>query len=60
VGLVLVNASETPLMETHLEEEVPAVLVGRKSAPKFFRVFTMSAKVTDLGAEEEDLEECWL
>jgi N-acetylmuramic acid 6-phosphate (MurNAc-6-P) etherase len=63
VGLVLVDASETPPVETRPEEEVLAVLAGRKSAPEFFRVFAMSAKVTDLGAEEEDpedLEECWL
>ena len=60
MGLVLVDMSETPLVETHSEEEVLAVLAGRKSAPEFFRVFIMSAKVMDLGAEEEELEECWL
>jgi hypothetical protein len=32
-----------------LEEED---LAPRKSAPKFFRVFAISIKVTDLGAEE--------
>jgi hypothetical protein len=58
VGLVLVNTSETPLVETRPEEEVPAVLVGRKLAPEFFRVFAISTKVMDLRAEEEDLEEC--
>ena len=36
-------------MRLFLEEED---LAPRKSAPEFFRVFAMSAKVTDLGVEE--------
>ena len=41
-------------MDPRPEEEGPGALVERKSAPKFFRVFTMSAKVTDLEPEPDE------
>ena len=50
------DVSETPpeLMDPRPEEEGPGALIERKSAPEFFRVFTMSAKVTDLGPELDE------
>ena len=53
--LDLLDASETPLelVDPRPEEEGPGALVERKSAPEFFRVFTMSAKVTDLRPEPD-------
>ena len=61
--LVLVEARETPLeidVAPHLEEEELSALVERKSTPEFFRVFAMSAKLTDFGVDEEGVVECWL
>jgi hypothetical protein len=49
------DVSETPLelIDPRPEEEGPGALIRRKSAPEFFRVFTMSAKVTDLRPEPD-------
>jgi hypothetical protein len=47
-------------VETRLKEEVLGVLAERKSAPEFFRVFTISVKLTNLELEEIVIEECWL
>jgi hypothetical protein len=61
--LVPVEARETPLeidVAPHPEEEELSALAERKSAPEFFRVFAMSAKLTDFGADEEGVVECWL
>ena len=61
--LVLVEARETPLeidVAPCLEEEELGALAERKSAPEFFRVFAMSAKLTDFVADEEGVVECWL
>jgi hypothetical protein len=58
---VLVEARETPLeidVAPHLEEEELGALAERKSAPEFFRVFTMSTKLTDFAVDEEGVVEC--
>jgi hypothetical protein len=56
IGLpVLVEARETPLeidVALLLEEEELGALAEQKSAPEFFRVFTMSVKLTDFAADE--------
>ena len=61
--LVLVEARET-LPEIDVvscpEEEELGALEERKSAPGFFRVFAMSAKLTDFAADKEGAVECWL
>ena len=63
VGLpVPVEARETPPeidVALRPEEEGLGALAERKSAPEFFRVFAMSAKLTDL-ADGGDAVECWL
>jgi hypothetical protein len=51
-----VDISETPLefkVEPRPDKEGLGALVKRKSAPKFFRVFTISIKVIDLGLEPD-------
>jgi hypothetical protein len=63
VGLLVpVNIRETLLevvIGACLREEGLSLLVERKSAPKFFRVFAMSTKLTNLGGlEEEGVVEC--
>jgi hypothetical protein len=61
--LVLVEARETPPeidVALLLEEEELGALAERKSAPEFFRVFAMSAKLTDFAADEGGAVECWL
>ena len=47
-------------VEARPREERLGVLAEQKSALEFVRVFAMSAKLTDLGAEEWGAEECWL
>ena len=42
----------------YLEEEELGALVERKSAPKFFRVFAMSVKLTNFAADKEGVVEC--
>ena len=44
----------------YLEEEELDALVGWKSTPKLFRVFTMSIKLTNFVVDEEGVVECWL
>jgi hypothetical protein len=64
--LDLVDISETPLefkVGLRPEEEVLGALTERKSTPKFFRVFAMSAKVIDLALKPDegiDTELGWL
>jgi hypothetical protein len=64
VGLpVPVEARETPPeldVVLRPEEGVLGVLAERKSTPEFFRVFAMSAKLTDFVAEEGGAVEYWL
>src|SRR5271169_4538778 len=55
--LVLVGARETP---PDPEEEVSDALAERKSAPEFFRVFAISAKLTDFAVDGGVAIECWL
>jgi len=61
-----VDVSKTPpefKMGLRPKEEVLGALAERKSAPKFFRVFAMSMKVTDLALEPDkgiDTELGWL
>lgn len=59
--LVLVEARETPL-EINVapcpEEEELGALAEWKSAPEFFRVFAMSAKLTDFTVDKEGVVEC--
>ena len=60
---VSVEARETPPeidVAPRPEEEELGALAERKSAPEFFRVFAMSAKLTDFAADEEGVVECWL
>ena len=60
---VLVEVRETPPeIDVALcpEEEELGALAEWKSAPEFFRVFAMSAKLTDFAADEEGVVECWL
>ena len=57
------EVSETPPefeVGTLLEEEELGALAVWKSAPEFFRVFAISAKLTDFAAAEEGAVECWL
>ena len=42
----------------YLEEEELGALVEWKSTPKFFRVFTMSIKLTNFVVDEEGIVEC--
>ena len=60
----LVEARETPPefeVGALLDEEALPVVAPLKSAPEFFRVFAMSAKLTDFAAEEEGVPpEGWL
>ena len=61
--LVLVKVRETPLeinVAPYLEEEELGALVEWKSTPEFFRVFTMSTKLTDFVVDKEGVVECWL
>jgi hypothetical protein len=61
--LVLVKAREMPLeidVALYLEEEELSALAEWKSTPEFFRVFTMSVKLTNFTADEEGVVECWL
>jgi hypothetical protein len=61
--LVLVEARETPPeldVALRPEEEELGALAERKSAPEFFRVFAMSAKLTDFAVGEGGAVECWL
>jgi hypothetical protein len=55
--LVLVRARETPLDP---EEEVLDTLAKRKFAPEFFKVFAISAKLTDFVVDKGVAIECWL
>ena len=58
---VLVEARETPPeidVAPRLEEEELGALAERKSTPEFFRVFTMSMKLTDFAVDEEGVVEC--
>ena len=43
-----------------LKEGVLSVLAKRKSAFEFFKVFAMSAKLTNFVAEEKGIVEYWL
>jgi hypothetical protein len=58
--LVPLKETDTPPesnnIEIRLKEEGPYSLVIRKSAPKFFRVFAISAKLTDFRPEKEVLK----
>jgi hypothetical protein len=60
---VLVEARETlPKIDIalRLEEEELGVLTEWKSVPEFFRVFTMSTKLTNFAVDKEGVVECWL
>jgi hypothetical protein len=63
--LVPLKETDTPPKNNNigvrLKEKGPYSLVIRKSAPKFFRVFAISTKLTNFGLEKEVLEvEYWL
>ena len=64
IGLpVLVEARGMPPeidMAPLPEEEELGALAECKSAPEFFRVFAISAKLTDFAADEGGAVECWL
>ncbi len=64
VGLpVSVEAREMPSeldVEPRPEEEGLGALAERKSAPEFFRVCTISVKLTDFTADEGGTVEYWL
>ena len=60
---VSVEVRETPPeieVTPRPEEEGLGALAERKSAPEFFRVCAMSAKLTDFAADEGGAVECWL